>query len=117
MIKPERLAKLAELVGEDDAKTVDALHTKYDGEIALSIKKGAAYVCKKPTLFQAGKHRKANKSDELLAAKQLVIATLVHPTPAAADPVLDANPDFCVTLAAKAYALSSEDEEFDLEGN
>ena len=117
-LKPEMVAALAAVTDDEQAATIDALHTAHDGEITnAKIKRGIAYICKKPSFFDFQRFRKSNEDDPLGAAKILVAANLVHPTWEKGGTAVEANALLLMSLASAAAELTEEDEEFDLQGN
>lgn len=120
MLSDERLKALSKIVGDEQAQIVSDLHTKHDGEIAMVIKRGKAYVTKKPSYADVQRYNQTNEKkgvDSFEVALWFVKSHLVHPSKEEAETGLNGNAIMVADLAGKTLALTAADEEFDLGGN
>lgn len=120
MIEEEKLKQLEDVVGKEVADTISELHEKHDGEIALAIKRGKAYVTKKPTYDEVARYNSDTDkphADTFLVGRKFVMRHLIYPTPEEAEVGLCPNALMVASLAGKTLKLTAEDESFDLEGN
>lgn len=117
-MKPEKIEALAKIVGEEQANIVAELYKKHNGEIALAIKKGQAFVCRKPKFEEyqifTGKLKKQETNQTM---KEHALDLLLHPDRAAAGAMFTEYLGLAAGLSARANDLIDEDPEFDLEGN